>query len=178
MKAIAKRYAAALADVALERGAAEPVKKNLAEFAETLRTSADLANFLASPSVPRGNKQAVIENLAARMVAEKIFRNFLLVLADNRRTALLPEIAEAFETLVLERMGIAEAQITSAEELTASQKTELGGAMERLTGKKVQASYRVDRGLLGGAVVRIGSTVYDGSVREQLQRLRDRLTTG
>jgi F-type H+-transporting ATPase subunit delta len=178
LKAVAKRYAAALADVAMEQGAAEPVKKNLADFAEAVRGSADLANLLASPSVPRGNKQAVIGKLAARMGVGKIFRNFLLLLADNRRTALLPEIAEAFDALLLERMGIAEAQVTSAAELTAAQKTELNGAMERLTGKKVQSRYRVDRGLLGGAVVRIGSTVYDGSVREQLDRLRDRLTTG
>jgi F-type H+-transporting ATPase subunit delta len=154
------------------------VKKNLADFAQAITTSVDLANFLASPSVTRGNKQAVIEKLAAQMGAGKIFRNFLLVLSDNRRAALLPEIAGAFDALLLERMGIAEAQVTSAADLTESQKTELGRAMQRLTGKKVEARYSVDSGLLGGAVVRIGSTVYDGSVREQLDRLRDRLTTG
>lgn len=178
MNAIAKRYAAALADVAMEQGAAEPVKKNLADFAETLKISADLVNFLGSPRVSRANKQAVIEDLALRMGAGKIFRNFLLVLAANRRTVLLPEIAEAFDALLLERMGIAEAQVTSAEELTAAQKTELNRAMERVTGKKLESRYRVDPGLLGGAVVRIGSAVYDGSVREQLERLRERLTTG
>jgi len=177
LNAIAKRYAAALADVAMEQAAAQPIKKNLADFAEALRVSTDLANLLASPSVSRGSKRAVIEKLAARMGAGKIFRNFLLVLTDNRRTALLPEMAEAFDALLLERMGIAEAHVTSAEELTDAQKMELAGAMERMTGKKIQARYRVDRGLLGGAVVRIGSTVYDGSVREQLERLRDRLTT-
>lgn len=177
MNAIARRYAGALADVAMEQGAAERVKKNLADFAETIKSSADLANFLASPSVTRGNKQAVIEKLAAQMGAGKIFRNFLLVLSDNRRTALLPEIAEAFDALLLERTGVAEAQVASATELTESQKAELGRAMERLTGKKVEARYSVDRRLLGGAVVRIGSTVYDGSVREQFERLRDRLTT-
>lgn len=176
MNPIAKRYAAALADVAIEQGAAEPIKKNLADFAEVLRISTDLPNFLASPSVPRGSKRAVIEKIAAQTGARKIFRNFLLVLADNRRIAVLPEIAEVFNALLLERMGIAEAQVTSAEELTVEQKRELASAMERMTGKKVEARYRVDRGLLGGAVVRIGSTVYDGSVREQLQRLRDRLT--
>ncbi len=177
MNAIARRYAGALADIAMEQGAAVLVKKNLAEFAEVITTSTDLANFLSSPSVPRGNKQAVIEKLAAQMSAGKIFRNFLLVLSDKRRTALLPEIAEAFDAFLLERMGIAEAQVTSAAELTESQKTELDRAMQRLTGKKVEARYNVDRALLGGAVVRIGSTVYDGSVREQLDRLRDRLTT-
>lgn len=178
MNALAKRYAAALADVAIEQGEAEPVKKNLADFADITRTSADLGNFLASPSISRANKQAVIEKIAARMGVGKIFRNFLLVLANNRRTTLLPDIGAAFEALLLERMGIAEALVTSAEELTTAQKTELNHAMEDLTGKKVESRFRVDRGLLGGAVVRIGSTVYDGSVREQLQRLRDRLIAG
>jgi F-type H+-transporting ATPase subunit delta len=177
LNVIARRYAAALADVAMEQAAAQPITKNLADFAEALRISPDLANVLASPSVPRGSKQAVIEKLAAQMGAGKIFRNFLLVLADNRRTALLPEIAGAFDALLLERMGIAEAHVTSAQELTEAQKLELAGAMERMTGKKIQARYRVDRGLLGGAVVRIGSTVYDGSLREQLERLRERLVT-
>lgn len=178
MNAISRRYAGALADVAMEQGAAEPVRKNLTDFAAAIRNSADLANFLASPSVTRGNKQAVIEKLAAQMGAGKIFRNFLMVLSDNRRTAFVAEIAEAFDALLLERMGIAEAQVTSATELREAQKAELNQAMERLTGKKVEARYSVDRGLLGGAVVRIGSTVYDGSVREQLERLRDRLTKG
>jgi F-type H+-transporting ATPase subunit delta len=178
LNAIARRYAAALADVAMEQGAAGPVKKNLADFAEILSTSADFGNFLSSPSVPRASKQAVIEKLVSRMGAGKIFRNFLLVLAVNRRMVLLPEIAGAFDALLLERMGIAEAQVTSAEELTAAQKTELNRAMEHVAGKKLESRYRVDRSLLGGAVVRIGSTVYDGSVREQLERLRERLTSG
>lgn len=177
MRGLARRYAAALADVALEQGAAEPIQKNLDDFCAALRGSPDLANFLTSPAVPRENKQAVIEKVAARIGAGEIFRNFLLVLANNRRTRLLPEIPSAFHAVLLERMGIAEAQVASAAELTAAQKKQLNAALERLTGKKVEARYSLEPALMGGAVVRIGSTVYDGSVREQLDRLRTRLAS-
>ena len=177
MSGLAQRYAAALADVALEQGAAEPIRKNLEDFCEAFAGSPDLGNFLISPGVSRANKTAVIEKIAARIGAGKIFRNFLLVLADNRRTALLPEIALAYHAVLLERMGIAEAQVTSPSELTSAQRKELNAALERLTGKKVEARYSLDPALMGGAVVRIGSTIYDGSVREQLERLRTRLAS-
>lgn len=177
MKAAAQRYATVLADIALEQGAAEPVKKSLSEFAGLAEQSADLRNFLASPAVPRSAKQGVIEKIAARIGASKIVRNFLLVLSDNRRTALLRDIVEAFDAVVLDRMGVAEAQVTSTAELSAGQKEELTAALERMTGKKVRARYTSDPALMGGAVVRIGSTIYDGSVREQLNRLRDRLAS-
>jgi len=177
LRGLAQRYAAALADVALEQDAAAPIRKNLDEFCAALKGSPDLGNFLISPAVSRENKQAVIEKIAARIGAGKVFRNFLLVVSDNRRTGLLPEIASAFHSVLLERMGVAEAQVTSAAELTAGQKKQLNAALERLTGKKVEARYSLAPALMGGAVVRIGSTVYDGSVREQLDRLRSRLAS-
>ena len=177
MRGLAQRYAAALADVALEQDAAESIRKNLDDFCAALEGSPDLGNFLISPAVSRENKQAVIEKIAARIGAGKVFRNFLLVVSDNRRTGLLPEIASAFHSVLLERMGVAEAQVTSAAELTAGQKKQLNAALERLTGKKVEARYSLVPALMGGAVVRIGSTVYDGSVREQLDRLRSRLAS-
>jgi len=177
LRGLAQRYAAALADVALEQDVAESIRKNLDEFCAALEGSPDLGNFLISPAVSRENKQAVIEKIAARIGAGKVFRNFLLVVSDNRRTGLLPEIASAFHSVLLERMGVAEAQVTSAAELTAGQKKQLNAALERLTGKKVEARYSLAPALMGGAVVRIGSTVYDGSVREQLDRLRSRLAS-
>jgi F-type H+-transporting ATPase subunit delta len=94
------------------------------------------------------------------------------VLVDNRRTALLGQIREAFEAQLLERLGVTQAQVTTARELAANEKSELSKALERLTGKRIEAEYKLDAAMIGGAVVRIGSTVYDGSVREQLNRLR------
>ena len=175
MKALVRRYASALVDVALEHGAAEQVKKELAEFHGLVTQSAELRNFLASPAVTPEKKHAVIERLVARMGAGKVLRNFLFVIVDHRRAGLLAQVREAFESLLYARMGIAQAQVVSARELSAQERAELTRVLERLTGKRVDARYGLDASLIGGAVVRIGSTVYDGSVREQLNRLRARL---
>jgi F-type H+-transporting ATPase subunit delta len=177
LRALAQRYASALADVGLEQGTAPQVKAELAAFAALLTESADLQNFLASPAIARESKQGVIEKLVARLGAGRTLRNLLFVLVENRRTALLPQIREAFEATLYARMGVAEAQVTSVTELSAAQKADLNRVLERLTGQRVEARYAVDPALLGGAVVRIGSTIYDGSVREQLNRLRATLTS-
>jgi F-type H+-transporting ATPase subunit delta len=172
LKALAQRYARALVDVAVEQKKSEEIRKELVAFVEITRESADLRNLLASPAVPREKKHAVIDVLAKRMNSSKAMRNFLCVLVDNRRTALLGQIREAFEAQLLERLGVTQAQVTTARELAASEKSELSKALERLTGKRIEAEYQLDAAMIGGAVVRIGSTVYDGSVREQLNRLR------
>jgi F-type H+-transporting ATPase subunit delta len=177
LKALAERYASALADVALARGAAEAVKDELAAFTAVFEESADLRNFLASPAVARVSKQAVIEKLAARTGASQMVRNFLFVMADHRRTQELPQILQAFEEELRARQGVAEARVTSVGELTPAEKEELQHALERLTGKKIEARYHVDPALVGGARVQIGTTVYDGSVREQLNRMRERLAS-
>ncbi len=177
MKALTQRYASALVDVAVERGTAPQVKKELAAFVGLLGESADLGNFLSSPAVERASKQAVIEKLVARLGASEPLRNFLFVVVDNRRSLLLPDIQEAFEELLNARLGVAEAQVASVEELSAQQKAELTRVLEGLTRKRVEARYELDPALIGGARVRIGSTIYDGSVREQLNRLRATLTS-
>ena len=176
MKSASLQYATALADIALEQGAADPVKKQLADFGAAYAESGELRKVLASPSVERTAKHAVIEKLAARLGASRIVRNFLFVVVDHQRTHLLPEIQQTFEAVIRHRQGLAEAEVTSAAELTASQKTTLQQTLERLTGKKIQAKYSLDPGLLGGAVVRIGDTIYDGSVRNRLNQMRARLS--
>ena len=175
MSVLAQRYAAALADVALERGNAEDAKKELDNFVELFKGSADLRNFLETPAISRESKQELIEKLGARMGLSPAVRNFLYVLIDHRRVAMIDEIAQAFTKEVNARLGIAEAQVTSARDLSASEKKELMAALGRVTGKRIEARYGTDTGLIAGAVVRIGSTIYDGSVREQLNRLRARL---
>ena len=175
MKALAERYAGALADVALEQGNAEAVKKELAAFVELLGQSPDLRNFLASPAVARPNKQAVVEKVVARLGASKTLRNFLLVVVENRRSSLLAQIRQAFEAQLYARLGVAEAEVTSARELTGEEKSDLTRVLERLTGKRIEARYGLDPELISGAVVRIGSTIYNGSVRERLNQLRARL---
>jgi F-type H+-transporting ATPase subunit delta len=175
LKAVANRYAKALADVVVANGTAEAVKTELATFTIMVSESVDLRNFLANPAVARPNKQAVVEKLIERLKGSKTLRNLLLVLVDNRRAGLLREISEAFEEELRARLGVAKAEITSARDLSNEERTELVRTLERMTGKRVEANYSLDPELIAGAQVRIGSTVYDGSVREQLNRMRSRL---
>jgi F-type H+-transporting ATPase subunit delta len=120
-------------------------------------------------------KHAVIEKIVERLGASKIIRNFLFVLADNRRTQLIPEVIAAFHQVIRQRQGVAEAEVSSAIELSAAQKKEMGATLARLTGKKIETKYALDPALLGGAVVRIGDTIYDGSLRSRLNEMRARL---
>ena len=175
MKSASLQYANALADIALAQGAAEPASKQLADFGAVYAESAELRNFLASPAVDRAAKHGVIEKLAARLGANKIIRNFLFVMVDHRRTHILPEIIAAFQDVIRRRQGIAEAEISSAVELSATQKAEFAFTLERLTGKRVESKFLLEPGLLGGAVIRLGDTIYDGSLRNRLNKLRARL---
>ena len=177
MKSAGLQYANALADVAFEQGAAEPTLKQLGDFYAAFAASNELRNALASPAVPVEAKHGVIEKIAARVGAGKILRNFLFVIADHHRTHILEEIVATFESVVRQRQGIAEAEVSSAVELTAAQKTRLMQTLERVTGKKIEAKYTLDPTLLGGALVRVGDTIYDGSVRNSLLALRARLVS-
>lgn len=175
--ALASRYAAALADVAFEQKSGDRVKKDLAAFVDTFFGSADLRNFIESPAVGPEIKHKVIEEVAAKMDLAPAVRNFAYILVNHRRTEMLREIQQAFEIELNARQGIAVAEVTSARELSAAERERMTKALERRTGKKIEARFRHDESLVGGAVVRVGSTVYDGSVREQLTRLREQLET-
>ncbi|HET8925484.1 MAG TPA: ATP synthase F1 subunit delta [Candidatus Acidoferrum sp.] len=175
MKSASLQYANALADIALAQGAAEPAVKQLNDFGAACAQSAELRTFLASPAVAMETKHAVIEKLVARLGASKIIRNFLFVIADHRRTHLLPDITAAFQQVIRRRQGVAEAKIASAVELSAAQKKEMKETLARLIGKRVETKYSLDPNLLGGAVVRIGDTIYDGSLRGRLNEMRARL---
>ena len=177
MKSASLQYANALADIAMAQGAAEEIKQQLTGFGALYAESADLRNFLASPAVTREAKHRVIEKLLARIGGSKILRNFLFVVADHQRTHVLPEMIAAFQEVARERQGITEAQISSAVALNALQKAEMEFTLERLTGKRVEAKFSLEPGLLGGAVVRVGDTVYDGSLRSRLNELRTRLAS-
>ncbi len=173
--AVSSRYAAALADVALEQNSADRVKRDLAAFTDAYDSLTDLRNSLESPAVGREAKLQVVQKIAARMDLAPTVRNFVCVLVDNRRSELLGEIQRAFHVELNARLGIAEADVTSSRELSAEERKQLSAALEKRSGKKIEARFHEDRSLVGGAVVRVGSTVYDGSVREQLTRLRDQL---
>jgi len=177
LKSASLQYANALADIALEQGASEPAAKQLESFAAAYEESAELRTFLASPAVSMEAKHEVLEKIAKRLGASKIIRNFLFVIADHRRTQLIPEIVATFQQVLRQRQGVAEAEISSAVELTSAQKKELAATLARVTGKKIEPKYSLDPALLGGAVVRIGDTIYDGSLRSRLNEMRARLAS-
>ena len=173
--AVSSRYAAALLDVALDQKNADRVKSDLAAFAEAFARSADLRNTLESPSVGREAKLQVIQKIGAAMELAPSVRNFLCVLVDHHRTELLFEIQEMFRVDLNARQNIAEAVVTSARALGADERKKLIEMLEKQTKKKIEAQFHEDESLVGGTVVRVGSTVYDSSVRAQLDRMRERL---
>ncbi len=178
--AAANRYARVLADVVLAPGSgleAADALSQLRSFAGLMKESADLRNVLLSPAVSPARKRAVTEKLGERLALHRLVKNFLFVAIDRRRISQAPEMAEAFEAVVDERSGRVRAQVSSARELSADQRAALQVELARLTGKQVRCDFLVDPGLLGGVSVRIGSTIYDGSVRGRLAALRGRLST-
>ena len=177
MRTLADRYAAALADVALAENAADKIRQELADFLALLHESPQLGVLLGSPAVARAGKRAVVEALVARLGAGRTLRNFLCVVLDRRRTRLLPEIQQALDRQLDERLGVTRADVTSARDLPAGDQAKLRGVLEKLTGRRVEAQYRLDPELIAGTVVRIGSTIYDGSVRTRLEKLRHQLAS-
>lgn len=180
LSAVATRYANALADVVTASSAVlrpADVVAQLRTFEATLRSSPELHNALTTPAVPGSRKKAVVGRIAELEGLSRIARNFLFVLVDHRRIALLSEIIRLFEQVVDERLGFAQAAVASAAGLTEEQHTQLTAEFERLTGKRLRMRFTVDPSLIGGVVAHIGSTVYDGSVRGQLASLERRLST-
>jgi F-type H+-transporting ATPase subunit delta len=179
LSAVAKRYADALADVVTQSGSPmrpEAALVELRKFNETLAGSQELREAFATPAVPSGRKKAVIARLAEALQLSAITRNFLYVLVDHRRMASLPEIIEDFDATVDERLGFARAEVTAASELSDAQRSLLSAELERLTGKRIRMRFAIDGTLIGGVTARIGSTIYDGSVRGRLESLERRLS--
>ena len=175
MKSASLQYANALADIALAQGAAAPVVQQLADFNAACAASAELRNALASPAVGKEQKRAIAEKICSRLGASKIVRNFLFVVIDHQRAHELPKIFESFQTVLRERQGIAEAEVFSAAPLNDAQKNELTQTLSKATGKTIEAKFSLDADLLGGALVRVGDTIYDGSLRKRLNEMRERL---
>ncbi len=175
LSAVASRYARALVDVVTEPGSgidAETAKQQLRQVAALIASSADLKSALLSPAVSPSRKRAVVAKLID--VHPKI-RNFIYVVIDHRRVHELPSIVDAFEFLIDEHLGFVRADVSSATALTSAQQAALQTQLTRMAGKQAKVNFKTDPALVAGVVARIGSTVYDGSVRGQLERLRTTL---
>jgi F-type H+-transporting ATPase subunit delta len=177
MSAVFSRYARALTDVVFDMKL-DPSKtvEEIRGLAQVFQQSSELRGAWGSPAIPADQKRNLLDSIAAQMGLSKQVRNFVAVLIDNHRVAALPQIAAQFETELLQRLGMADVDITSSRDLDADERRQMEAEIERMTGKKVRARYSTDRTLLGGAVIRMGSTVYDGSVRGQLQKIKEQLT--
>ena len=179
MSAVASRYARAFADLLFEqRGDAAKIAGQLRAVVAWLQQSQPLREVWENPSVPAEQKRAVLDALAQKADLPKLLRNFVAVILDHHRSAQLPEIAQQFQEELNQRLGLAEADVTSARELSAEERRRLETQIKSVTGKSVKAHYSTDANLLGGALIRVGSTVYDGSVRGQLERLKEQLIAG
>jgi F-type H+-transporting ATPase subunit delta len=172
LSAVSTRYARALVDVVTEPGSnidPQVAMDQLRQTAAMVAASDDLRNALLSPAVSPSRKRAVIAKLVN--VHVKI-RNFLYVVIDHRRVHEIPSIAEAFEVLLDEHLGFVRADVSSARDLTEQQKAALEIQLTRMAGKKAKLKFKTEPALVAGVVARVGSKVYDGSVRGQLERLR------
>jgi F-type H+-transporting ATPase subunit delta len=143
--------------------------------ASLVSQSKELRQVWEAPSIAAGQKRAVLDAIASREGFSPAVRNFVAVLIDHRRIPFLGAIVKQFELELDQRMGFAEAQIASARELSEPERRALEREVQKLTGKKVRGRYLRDSSLLGGALVKVGSTIYDGSVIGQLDRLREQL---
>jgi F-type H+-transporting ATPase subunit delta len=176
-RASAIRYARALFDVARREGDVQQAGRELSGFARLVAGNDMLARTLANPAVPAPRKRAVVEQLLARVGAlSPVVTKLLLLLADRDRLAILSDIAEAYEARLMEEAQVVRAELTTAMPLPQDRVDALRQGLARATGRQVQLETRIDPSIIGGAVARIGSTVYDGSVTTQLQKVRERLT--
>jgi F-type H+-transporting ATPase subunit delta len=179
MATVINTYARAFADVVMSNHL-DPAR-TLAEaqqIAALFRENKALREVWVTPSILPEQKRAVLDAIVQRAGISRPVRNFVAVVIDKRRTKFLSEIVEQFAQELNQRLGFAEAEVTSARELGVDERTELEGDLARVIGKKIRARYAQDQSILGGAIARVGSTVYDGSVKGQLERIRQQLVSG
>ena len=173
--AVFARYARSLADVAFDSGQESPVTADLKTYMEIFKAVPDLLEVFDSPAVRREAKEKLLSNLIGRYPVTKIAGNFLLTLLRNSRIRYFPEIFENYLKLVNSRKDIISAQVTVAAPLSEMEIQSLRQSLAQAASRTVTLDVRTDADLLGGLVVQIGSTVYDGSIRTQLREMKRRL---
>jgi F-type H+-transporting ATPase subunit delta len=177
MASVTSTYARALADVVFDQHL-DPGKtlQEAQSLAQLVTGSQQLRDVWEAPSIPAEQKRAVLDAIVAREGISRAVRNFMAVLMDHRRIRFLDPIVKEFEQELNRRLGFTEAEIVSARELGPTERSALEAQVETLTGHRVRARYAQDSSLLGGAIVKVGSTIYDGSVKGQLERIREAIS--
>lgn len=172
VETVARRYATALADVVSKSGETEMVKAELKSWEELIKSNSNLQNAFANPSISHINKENVLAGLIEKTKPSHTTANFLRVLLRNSRLTEIAEINEKFASVLEERSGITSAEIISSRPLSDAEKAEFQASLAKMTGKQVNLNFAIDEQIIGGVVTRVGSTVYDSSVKTQLENLK------
>jgi F-type H+-transporting ATPase subunit delta len=177
MASVTSTYARALADVVFDQHL-DPGKtlQEAQSLAQLVASSQQLREVWEAPSIPAEQKRSLLDAIVARENLSRPMRNFMAVLMDHRRIKFLEPIVTEFGQELNRRLGFTEVEIISARELGPEERNALEAQLENLTGRKVRARYQQDGAILGGAIVKLGSTIYDGSVKGQLERIREAIS--
>jgi F-type H+-transporting ATPase subunit delta len=176
VQTVARRYAAALADVVTAQGEARQVQEELSAWETMMQANEGLLEVFRNPTIPYDQKRNVLTSLITRTRVRPTTANFLQVLLQNQRLTDLAEINKRFAQVLDERSGVVSAEVTTARPVPVSSQQALRAKLSTLTGKDVRLNFKTDEELIGGMVTRIGSTIYDGSVRSQLELAKEKLS--
>jgi F-type H+-transporting ATPase subunit delta len=175
-RAAANRYARALFDVALaERIDLEQIERELTGVVALVAGNEALQRVLSNPAIPAARKRAVMEQLLSLSPVSRVVSRILLLLAERDRLVLLPELAEAYRSRLMDHRNVVRAEVITAISLPSDRVAALQQGLARATGREVQLDVKVDPAIVGGAIARVGSTVFDGSVTTQLRKLKEQL---
>ena len=175
IQTVARRYAMALADVVTARNEARQVQEELSAWEMMMNGNPMLMEVFSNPTIPYEQKQNVLTSLIARARRRQTSANFLQVLLRNQRLTELSEVNRRFAQVLDERSGVVSADVTTARPVSEALQEALRARLAAMTGKQMRLSFTTDEELIGGVVARIGSTIYDGSVRTQLQQVKERM---
>lgn len=179
MSVFASRYARAFADVVISAHMdTASVDQQLKDFSDTWHGSTELRTVFENPAIAAERKVLVLDKMNQKMGLAQQVRNFFAVLIDHDRISALDEVLAEYRKEINVRLGVSEVQVTTARTLDEKERGELEAQIGKLTGTRVHASFTQDSSILGGAIIRLGSTVYDGSVRGRLDKLKEALIAG
>jgi len=175
IRVIAKRYAKALVQLAEEKKIVDKTRDDLAAFVSAVDSLPALQKLFASPVFTPANKTAVIKELAGKLGMQPTTQRFVEHLAETGRIRYVKDVFEAFQEILAERTNRAMARLTTATAITPADLAGIKKKLEELTGKQVDIDTKIDASLIGGAKAQIGSTIYDGTIKNQLSKMRNQL---
>ena len=178
LQTVARRYASALADVVIERKEEREVQQEVDQWASMIEANPELKEVFANPTIAYDEKRNVLEELISRSRVRPTTASFLRVLLKNQRLSQLRDVAERFTQVLDERGGVVSASVTTAKPIPEDLKNQLHETLMAATGRSVRVTFNTDATIIGGLVARIGSTIFDGSVQNRLERLSDELAGG